>query len=388
MKAYLDNSATTPLDPLVLAELERVYNNVPGNASSLYSLGLEAEQELKRCRETLAGFLGVSAKEIYFASGGTETNNLAIWGAASARRRQGKHLITTAVEHPSVLRVFQALEEEDWQVTYLPCDREGKIQPRRLQAAVRDDTVLVSTMFVNNETGAIAPLAELSRVLRERKQGLPLWHVDAVQGFGRLEIKPSELGIDLLSLSGHKIHAPKGVGALYCRSGVHLKPLFHGGQQEHALRPGTENVAGIAALRKAAELAFTARETTIKRLGQFKTRLRACAESCGGIVNGPLDETAAPYILNLSFPGVPAEVLLHSLDAREIYVSTGSACSSRQKTPSHVLSAMRVDQDQLKSAVRLSLSRLTREEEVEYACQVLPQVVAELRAIYGARSQH
>ncbi|HQD39225.1 MAG TPA: cysteine desulfurase family protein [Bacillota bacterium] len=385
MKAYLDNSATTFIAPEVLAELKRIYSQVPGNPSSLYSLGMEAEQELKRSRSIIAGFLGVQAKEIYFTSGGTEANNLAIRGAAAAYSRQGKHLVTTATEHPSVLNAFRALEEKGFQVTYLPCGREGRISACDLKEALREDTILVSTMFVNNEMGALTPLEELSQVLRERKQNLPLWHVDAVQGFGRLEVKPESLGIDLLSLSGHKIHAPKGVGVLYCRGGIQLEPLFYGGEQERALRPGTENVAGIAALAKAAELAFADREKDLERLEEFKEKLISCCKACGGVVNGPEGSAAVPYILNISFPGVPAEVLLHSLDAKGISVSTGSACSSRQKTPSHVLSAMGLDRNRIKSAIRMSLSRLTGKEEIDYACQVLPEVVAELRALYGAR---
>lgn len=385
MEAYLDNSATTPLDPAVLSELCRIYKEIPGNASSLYSLGLDAERELKRSRSTLAHILGVEAKELYFTSGGTEANNMAILGIARAYSRQGKHLITTSIEHPSVLHTFEALKEEGWEVTCLPCDREGRIHPQHLKEALRADTILVSTMFVNNESGAITPLRELASVLAEREHNLPLWHVDAVQGFGRLKLEPRGLGIDLVSLSGHKIHGPKGIGALYCRQGVQLSPLLHGGQQERGLRPGTENVAAIAALGKAAELALSNQNEAWEQMWNFKEKLISCAKGCDGIVNGPCGEGAVPYILNLSFPGVPAEVLVHSLDAKGIYVSTGSACSSKQKTPSHVLSAMGIEKEQLTSAVRLSLSRLTTVDEIEYTCQVLPGMIEELRALYGQR---
>ena len=387
MEAYLDNSATTILDPQVLSELNRIYTQVPGNPSSLYSKGLAAEQELDSARRILAASLGVESREIYFTSGGTEANNIGLIGAARSYRRRGKHIITTSVEHPSVLGAMESLKEEGFEVTLLPCDREGRIQPQHLLEALREDTILVSTMFVNNESGAIAPIGELASVLAKRDNNLPLWHVDAVQGYGRIELDPKKLGIDLVSLSAHKIHGPKGCGALYLRRGVVLSPVIHGGGQERGLRPGTENVAAIAALGKAAQLALATQKESWERMGRFREQLIDCSQKCGGIVNGPKGRDAAAYILNLSFPGVPAEVLVHSADARGIYLSTGSACSSKQKTPSHVLEAMGLERELYTSAVRVSLSRLTKKEEIEYTCQVLPEVVGELRALYGQKKR-
>ncbi|MGB9919518.1 MAG: cysteine desulfurase family protein [Moorellales bacterium] len=379
---YLDNSATTPVRPEVRAAVYRALETVWGNPSSRHRLGLEAEKAVERARTSLARVLAVSPEEIVFTSGGTEANNLALKGLARALRRRGRHLITSAVEHPSVLNVCRQLEaEEGFEVTYLPVDESGLVRPEDVVGALRPDTVLVSIMHVNNEVGAIQPVEEIGRLLARQPEKV-YFHVDAVQSFGRLQLRPKAWNIDLLTLSAHKICGPKGVGALYVRRGIRLAPLMAGGDQEGGRRPGTENVPGIVGFGVAAELCAAEAAQAVPRLQELRRRL------CEGIrerlpwvrYNGPPEEAAAPHILNVSFY-VPAEWLLHFLEREGIYVSSGAACHSRRPEPSHVLAAMGLAREELGSAIRFSLSSLTTEEDIDYTIAKLGELVPELRRL-------
>lgn len=382
---YLDNSATTPVRPEVAAAVETALTHTFGNPSAAHALGVEAEKAVRRAREQVAEVLRVSPEEIIFTSGGTEANNLALKGLARALRRRGRHLITTAVEHPSVLNACRQLEEEDFEVTYLPVSREGLVDPQEVVRALRPDTVLVSVMHVNNEVGAIQPVEEIGRLLAKQPRKI-YFHVDAVQSFGRLPVLPEAWNVDLLTVSAHKIHGPKGVGALYVRKGTRLVPLMGGGDQERGLRPGTENVPGIAGFGVAAELAFREASTAVERMAALRRRLweGIRARLPQARYNGPPPEAAAPHILNVSF-GVPAEILLHSLEGAGIYVSSGAACHSRRPDPSHVLQAMGLAEEDLRSAIRFSLSSLTTEEEIDYTIAKLAELVPELSRIQRRR---
>lgn len=377
---YLDHAATTPGLPQVAEAMRRALLDAYGNPSSLHRKGIEAEAILKETRERIAQRLGVSTAEIVFTSGGTEGNALAIMGAARARRRRGDHIITTAIEHSSVLNVCRALEDEGFSVTYLPVDGHGRVDPDEAAAAVTDRTTLVSVMLVNNEIGTIQPVAAIGQAIRRRKQDV-LVHVDAVQAFGKIPVRPRELGADLVTLSGHKIHGPKGVGALYRRKSVPLAPLFGQGSQEGGVRPGTENVPGIAGLG-AALRELDAGDDTARRTRLYALRRRlidGILSIDGARLNGPDGEAAAPHIANFSFPGVRGEVLLHALEERGVYVSTGSACTSRKAGPSHVLQALGLTEEYLEGSIRVSLSYLTTEEEIDSAIAAFRESVNTLR---------
>lgn len=356
-----------------------------GNPSSAHRRGQAAEQAVKAARAAVAQVLSVEMEEVVFTSGGTEANNLAILGLVRARARRGRHLITTAVEHPSVLEVFRRLENEGFRVTYLPVDQEGRPDLNTLSEVLTPETILVSTMYVNNEVGAVTPLEEVAALLNKREPR-PAWHVDAVQAFARFPLLPHRLGIDLVSLSAHKIGGPKGVGALFVRRGTRLEPQLFGGGQEGGLRSGTENVPGIVGLGVAAQLAWHEHMEAVAHMGKLKARLqeRILAEIPDTVVNGP-KEQGAPHILNISFSGLRGEVLLHALEERGIYVSTGSACSSRQAPGSHVLRAMRLSPPLRDAAIRFSLAPTNTEEEIDYTVECLKEIVPELRAIMCRR---
>jgi cysteine desulfurase len=323
--------------------------------------------------------LGVKEKEIIFTSGGTEANNLAVKGAAKRNRRRGTHLLTTKIEHPSVLNCFQKLAAEGFEVTYLTVNREGIIDLEELKHSLRPETLLVSIIHVNNEVGSIEPVKEAAAIIKEYNEKI-IFHVDAIQSVGRLTIKPAEWGIDLLSMSAHKLHGPKGAGALYVRSGVLLEPLLDGGGQERDLRPGTENVAAIAGFGKAVELAAPNIDRQRETLYSLKKNFYAAVkEKIKEVkINGPEDEKGAPHIINLSFPGVKGEVLLHALEGKGVYVSTGSACHSRQSTPSHVLQALGLKKQEIDSALRFSFSILNDGQQIDYAVKILAEAVNEL----------
>lgn len=356
---YLDNSATTPVLPEAAQKAAWVMTEEFGNPSSLHTLGYRAKQELERAREIVAARLGASPQEIVFTSGGTESNNLALFGAAYAKRRLGNRIVTTAVEHDSVGNPLKELACQGFEVVALKPDGQGRISPEALFEAIDEKTILVSLMLVNNETGAIFPVKEAARAIR-RNKAPALLHTDAVQAFGKLEVSPKRLGADLVTVSAHKIHGPKGAGALYIKKGVHILPRNFGGGQEKGLRSGTESLPLIAAFGEAVRLLPRPREV-FGRVEELNRLLRSrLAEFPEITVNSP--EEALPYVLNFSLGQVRAETMLHFLAERGIYVSTGSACG-RQK-PSHVLEAMGLSRERVSSALRVSFSRFTAEEEI------------------------
>lgn len=350
-----------------------------GNPSSLHRKGIEAEAIVKESRNLLAQSLGVSPLEVYFTSGGTEANALAIKGAARARRRRGRHLITTEIEHPSVLAACRDLEAEGFTVTYLPVDGEGRVDPRQAAEAVTGETILISVMQVNNEIGTIQPIAAIVEAVRRKKEDI-LVHVDGVQAFGKVPVAPKEMGVDLLSISAHKLHGPKGIGALYCRKGVQLQTLFGKGTQERGLRPGTENVPGIAGLGAAIKALRRIGPERLSEMYQLKGSLiEGLLAIEGARLNGARGERSAPHIINISFPGIRGEVLVHALEDLGLYVSTGSACSSRKADVSHVLKALGLPADALESSIRISLSLTTTQEEVAHAVTTIQEAVSSLR---------
>jgi len=343
-----------------------------GNPGSLHGLGAAAARALDEAREQVAQALGGSPRELVFTSGGTEANNLALRGVVAALRRRGDHAVTSAVEHPSVAEVFNALEADGLRVTRVPVDAQGRLDARAVVEAVTPSTILVSVMHVQNETGAVFPVQAIARQAKQKNAVLRV-HSDGVQAFGKL---PTPEAVDLYSVSAHKLHGPKGAGALLLRKGSRVIAQQRGGGQEHGLRSGTENVPALVGFGVAAALAREARAEWTQSARELGQRLRAGVEALGGVLNSPPD--AAPWIVNVSFPGVAAEPLLHALEERGVYVSTGAACASRKREPSPVLRAMGLGRDRLESALRFSLSRLTRPEDVEAG-------LAGLEAALGAR---
>lgn len=384
-EVYLDNSATTRPYPEVSSEMQRVMLEKYGNPSSLHRRGSEGERLLQYSRQVLAEILGVSDSEIIFTSGGTESNNMAILGVARRYRKRGNHLITTAIEHSSVLEPFNLLEEEGFEVTYLIPDGKGVISPEKVAEALTPRTTLVSIMHVNNEIGSIQPISQISEVLRERNPDI-IFHVDAVQSFTKLPLSPKDQGIDLLSISAHKFHGPKGVGALYLREGILLEPISRGGGHEKGLRPGTENTPGIQGMALAAKISYRNRKEKMKKLQSLKEQFITSLKTKHPWIrlNGPGKEEGAPHIFNISFPGLKGEVILHALEEHAIYVSTGSACHSGTGTSSHVLQAIKLDQESLEGAIRFSLSHLNTREEIEYAISKTNSVIAELKNFFHA----
>lgn len=352
-----------------------------GNPSSLHTLGHRAERLVEEARRRVAALLEAAPEEIVFTSGGTEANNLAVLGAARAMARRGRHVLVSAVEHPSVREAARRLGEEGFEVEELPVDREGRVLPERLAEFVRPETILVSVMRVNNEVGTLQPVEELVRALKDRRPEA-LFHTDAVQAAGLTRVTPRRWGCDLATISAHKIHGPKGVGALWIRPGTRVIPLVWGGGQERDLRPGTENVPGIVGFGEAAELAL-GRRADAARVARLRRRLEeGIRERIPGVRRlGPEAEHAAPHILTLAFPGLRGEVLVHGLAAEEVYVSTGSACSSRHRGPSHVLLALGEAGEAVEGAVRFSLSPLTTEAEVEHAIAAVARVTETLQSM-------
>ncbi|MCL6590167.1 MAG: cysteine desulfurase [Firmicutes bacterium] len=382
MEAYLDNSATTRPSSEVTAAILQGLNEVYGNPSSLHHQGFVAEKALKEARQSIASALGATPEEIVFTSGGTEANNLGILGVLPGLGRRGKRVITCRTEHLSVLNVFRHLETKGYQVVYLKVNRLGLIDPAELEAALTADTILASVMLVNNEIGTIQPIAAIAKLLKSSPAG-PVFHVDAVQAFGKIDCRVNKLGVDLLTISGHKIHGPKGVGALYVRRGIRLAPLFYGGGQENGLRPGTENLPGILGMGAASQQASANLAANAAKLRELKGQL------AGGIsrnirdirINSPADPIGAPHILNVSFPGLKAEVLLHALARDGIYVSTGSACAAKKGPTSHVLQATGLTGPE--SAIRFSLSPDNTPEEIDYCLERLQYHVNDLRRFAG-----
>ena len=379
MEAYFDNSATTKvLDCVKDAVVDAMCVNY-GNAAAKHRKGVEAENLIREAKKAIADTLKVQEKEILFTSGGTESNNTALIGTALANRRAGKHLITTGVEHPSIYNTMSFLEEMGFEVTYLPVDHLGHISLEDLEKAIREDTILVSVMYVNNEVGAVEPIEAISQCIK-KKNPKTLFHVDAIQAYGKYKIRPKKQGIDLLSVSGHKIHAPKGVGFLYIRDGVKIRPILFGGGQQKGMRSGTENVPGCVGLGVAAREAYKDFDARIEKLYTLREHLIAGLKPLGGFtINGSEDRTNAPQIVSASFEGVRSEVLLHALEDKGVYVSSGSACSSNHPGISGTLKGIGVKKELLDSTIRFSLGDLNTEEEVDYAIGVLGELLPVLR---------
>ena len=379
MEAYFDNSATTRCCPEAAEIMMRTLTEDFGNPSAMHRKGVEAERYVREAAETIAALLKIQPKEILFTSGGTESDNLALIGGAFANQRAGKHIITTSVEHPAVENPAAFLEEQGFEVTRLPVDHRGVVRLDALTQALREDTILVSVMMVNNETGAVMPISEIAEIIH-RKNPRILFHVDAIQGFGKYRIFPSRMGIDLLSVSGHKFHGPKGVGFLYIRSGVKVRPMILGGGQQNGMRSGTDNVPGIAGMAAAAEKVCTDMEKKTEHLRCLKKRMAEGLQEIPEVrINGMALEEGAPHILSVTVPGVRSEVLLHALEEKSIYISAGSACSSHKRRPSAVLTAMGLPKADIESTVRISFSEENTMEEVDYALQSFGEIVPLLR---------
>lgn len=375
MEVYLDNAATTVAFDEVTELMCKVLKEDYGNPSSLHRKGLAAEHYIKDARELLAKQLKVDAKEIYFTSGGTESNNTALIGAAMANQRQGKHIITSSVEHASVLNPLAYLEEQGFRVTYLPVDENGIIDLNALKDAICEETILVSIMGVNNEVGAVQPLEKVAAIIKESERNI-LFHVDAIQMFGKILVYPKRIGIDLLSVSGHKIHGPKGSGFLYVKDKTKIKPLILGGNQQSGFRSGTENVPAIAGLALAAEQMAKNHEEKISAMREMKshfiqrvTQLEDCFDHSG----------EAPHIISITFRGVRSEVLLHALEDTGVYVSSGSACSSNKPELSGTLLNMGLSKADAESTLRFSLGMFTTKEELDYAVDCIAEVLPVLR---------
>ena len=380
--AYLDNAATTkPFEGVknkMIETLEESY----GNPSSLHSKGVEAEQYIKEAKKVIASNLKVGEKEIIFTSGGTESNNMALIGAALANQRAGKHIITTKIEHPSVHNPLIYLENNGFTITYLNVDGNGCVKIEELLDAITDETILVSIMYVNNEMGAVEDIEGIAKAIKEKKKDI-LFHVDAIQAYGKYRIYPKRMGIDMMSVSAHKIHGPKGIGFLYIKDKVKIKPIIYGGEQQKGMRSGTENVPGIAGMGQAVKEIYSNHEETVERLYELK---RYFVEEVSKIdevkVNG-LDgleiKDTAPHVISVSFAGIRSEVLLHSLAEKGVYVSAGSACASNHPQISGTLKAIGVRNDLLDSTLRFSLSVFTTKEELDYALEALNELLPMLR---------
>jgi len=374
---YLDNSATTQPHPQVIEVVKRAMENYYGNPSSLHQKGVEAENVLKQARQIAASALQIKPSEIIFTSGGTESNNAAIKGVAFQYQDRGKHIITSQVEHPSVYDVCKQLEGFGFSVTYLPVNQAGQVSFDDLKNAVRPDTILVSLMHVNNELGTVQPIDQIGAYLKLFPK--IIFHVDAVQSFGKVPLRMREWGIDLLSISAHKFHGPRGVGILAKRENLMIQPLLVGGGQESGWRSGTENVAGIAGMAKAIRLAEETGAQEIRRLAELTKRLReGISEISGAVINSP-EQAVAPHIINFSFPGMKAEVLLHALEERGYLVSTRSACSSKSNEPSRVLISTGMTRECALSAIRVSVGRNNQMADIDGFLIALRQSVEAIR---------
>ena len=394
MLVYLDNSATTRQYDEVTELMSRAMRENFGNPSSLHSLGLKAEKEMKNARRTLAQSLGAGEDEVFFTSCGTESDNTVLMGAAQAKKRRGKKIIVSAVEHPAILEPAKKLESMGFEVAYIGVDKQCRLNLESLKNAVTDDTILISVMGVNNETGTIMPIEEIARFKEEynRTHGTDIWlHTDAVQAFGKIlvNLKKEYKGVDFLSASAHKIHGPKGMGLLYMKKGLNLVPFLLGGGQERHMRSGTENTPGIVGFGKAAELAMRDFDERIQRMSTARQRLleQICAEIKDIRINSPEGEEACPSVLNLSFLGTRGEVLLHTLEQDGIFVSTGSACFSNHSSAkgSHVLNAMGLTPKEIEGAIRFSFSEFNTEEEMDFTADKVKAAVARFRRLGSFR---
>ena len=378
MSIYLDYNSTTPVDPRVLTAMMPYLAQSYGNANSIHSAGQRARAAVDAARQSVADLLGAKSSEIVFTCGGTEADNLAIFGIVNPCDQPRKHVVTTAIEHHAVLNTAQALEKQGVDVTYVPVSREGIVDPEDIREAMRPETVLVSVMLANNEIGTIQPIEEIGRIAAEEDV---YFHCDAVQAAGKMAIDVRKLGVDLLSISGHKLYAPKGVGALFVRSGMELGPLFFGGHHERDRRPGTENVPGIVGLGKAAELAMENLGADAARVAALRDRFENALLALPGVrVNGSARERV-PNTSNLLFEAAGGESLVIALDLQGVMCSSGAACSSGAVEPSHVLTAIGLTPDQARSSLRFSLGRPTTEQEIDEAIRIIPPVLERLRAL-------
>lgn len=377
---YFDNAATTRAADEVAERVRYMLLENFGNPSAQSMMGVRAENELTNARKIMAKSINALPEEIYFTSGGTEDDNWAIFGTAEGYKRSGKHIITTSIEHPAVAEPMERLRQKGWDITVLDVDKNGYIDLDALRDSIRDDTVLVSIILVNNEVGTIQDVAAVGKLIKE-KNPKTLFHVDAVQAFGKYPIDVRKMGIDMLSMSGHKIHGPKGVGFFYMKKGLKVRPIIYGGGQERGQRSATENTPGIAGLAKAVELAMENMDASHEKVMEVK---RTLAE---GIlrdipkthINGPSIEEASPYVLNVSFNGLRSEVLLHALEEKEVYVSAGSACSSKKKGGSHVLRSLGLSEERIEGAIRFSFCRYNTVDEAAACLEILKEKTAFLR---------
>lgn len=379
MEAYLDNSATTMCSEHAKDMMVKLLMQDYGNPSALHTKGSDAEVYIREAREKIAKTLKVTEKEIIFTSGGTESNNMALIGSVMANKRSGKHIITTAIEHASISSTMHFLEEYGYEVTYLKVDHDGLISLTELEAAMREDTILVSLMYVNNEIGAVEPIQEAAEIIH-KKNPKTLFHVDAIQAYGKFRIYPKKMGIDMLSVSGHKIHGPKGSGFLYVKEKTKIKPIIYGGGQQKGMRSGTENVPAYAGLGVAAEEIyqdFEAKQDALYELKQYFVEQILQVE--GVYLNGKTGRDSAPQIVSVSFEKIRAEVLLHALEDRGVFVSAGSACSSNKPAISATLKSIGVKKELLDSTVRFSFGMYTTKEEIDYAMEQIKVIVPMLK---------
>jgi cysteine desulfurase len=378
-RIYLDHNATTPVHPEVLEAMLPYYKDKFGNASSIHSFGRETKVALEESREKVAKFINASPQEIYFTSGGTESDNLAIKGTAFANRKKGKQIITSKIEHHAILESCKFLEKEGFQVTYLPVDKYGLVDPDDLKKALRENTILVSIMHANNEVGTIQPIEELCKIAKKRGA---YFHTDAVQSVGKMPVDVQKLDVDMLSMSGHKIYGPKGVGAIYIKKGTRVISWSHGGSHERSRRAGTENVPGIVGLAKAMEIAYRDMEEQSQHLKNLtETFYQKLTQTISDVIlNGRMEERI-PNTLNLSFKAVEGESIILSLDLKGVAVASGSACTSGTLEPSHVLSAMGIAPDIAQGTIRFSFGRDNTMDDVDYVVEILPEIVSRLRAM-------
>ncbi len=378
MEIYFDNSATTrPYDEVIEAVVNAMKTDY-GNPSSMHLKGLDAEHIVKDAAGSVCRILKCLPEEVVFTSGGTESNNMAIIGSALAKKRSGRHIVVSSVEHASVSAVMQFLIREGYEVTYIPSDEKGIVSPEAFKDAVRDDTILVSCMHVNNEIGSVMPVTEIAKAVKSKNPNV-YFHVDAIQSFGKIEVIPKNIGCDLLSVSGHKIHGPKGSGFLYIKKGTLIRPIIYGGGQQKNMRSGTENVPAISGLGKAVMLTFADFDKKIEHIRALRDKLINGLTEIEDVYSNTDMENGAPHIASISFVGVRAEVMLHALEDKGIYVSSGSACSSNKSKESAVLSAIGLDKKRLESTLRFSFGEENTNDEVDYAIDTIKQLLPMLR---------
>lgn len=383
MHVYLDNSATTKPLKQVVETMNHYYQEHYGNPSSLHRMGMTAEKGIKESRRTICQSLNIQEKEFYFTSGGTESNNMALFGSVNALKKKGNKIITTCIEHPAVLNICKALEQKGMDVHYLSVNEKGLINIDEFNSVLDEETILISIMYVNNELGTIQPVEQIGK--SKRKFNHIYFHVDAVQAYGKIPVRPTDMYIDFLSVSAHKLHGPKGIGGLYIKEGITIPPLLYGGLQERSMRSGTENVPGIIGFSKAVEVMVASHDENIKKMIETKQYLlQGLQDEIQDIkVNSYEDKRCAPHILNVSFLGVRGEVLLHMLEQEGIYISTGSACASNKNAKSHVLKACGLKDKEIEGAIRFSFSFDNNIEQMDYVLEKLKKHVKSIRKTIG-----